>query len=236
MKKIIFTIIALTVCVVSASSQTMTVKLKNGQKVTYQTSEVEDVKFEEAYNHEGATYHNGHEYVDLGLPSGKLWATCNVGASKPEEIGYYFSWGETEPKDYYSEENSECYGKDMVNDISGTEYDVAHVKWGGKWRMPTMLELSEMSGKCTWGKKKIEGTYYFIGTGPNGNSIIFPAASWMKVFNPGGDSDGAYWSSEKRSSGSAKMLWMISATLIEPNMTNPIYFGQSVRPIFTPEE
>lgn len=235
MKRTLFTTIVLMVSILSANSQTMIVKLKNGQKVTYQTSNVEDVEFEETNNTEGDTFHNGHEYVDLGLPSGKLWATCNVGANKPEELGDYLAWGETEPKDYYSEENSECYGKNMVNDISGTEYDVAHVKWGGKWRMPTMLELSEMSGKCTWEKKKIDGTYYFIGTGPNGNSITFPAVGWINVYNSGGDNNGAYWSSERYSSRNAKMLYMMDSTGIYPDQINPIYFGQSVRPIFTPE-
>ena len=48
---------------------------------------------------------NNHEYVDLGLPSGKLWATCNIGASSSEENGSYFAWAETEPKEYYDWSN-----------------------------------------------------------------------------------------------------------------------------------
>lgn len=236
MKSILFTVVALAVSILSANSQTMTVKLKNGQKITYQTSNVEDVEFEEAQNNVGDTFHNGHEYVDLGLPSGKIWATCNVGANKPEDIGDYFAWGETEPKEYYSEENSKCFGKDMLYNISGTEYDVAHVKWGGKWRMPTLSELSEMTGKCTWVKKLIEGTYYFIGTGPNGNCIIIPAAGWIDIYNIGATSQGAYWSSERQSSIYAKMLNMMTPTGIYTNMVNRISLGQSVRPIFTPED
>lgn len=84
------------------------------------------------------------EAVDLGLPSGTKWASCNVGATKPEEPGGYYAWGETEEKDYYAPSTYiHCDGAynplfyDLGSDISGTEYDVAHVKWGGKWCMPT---------------------------------------------------------------------------------------------------
>ncbi|MBO4315774.1 MAG: hypothetical protein J5867_07425, partial [Prevotella sp.] len=82
-----------------------------------------------------------HQAVDLGLPSKTKWASCNVGATKPEEYGGYYAWGETEEKEVYDESTYKYYQNDeyvnLGSDISGTEYDVAHVKWGGNWRMPT---------------------------------------------------------------------------------------------------
>lgn len=116
---------------------------------------------------------NGHEYVDLGLPSGLLWATCNVGASKPEDFGDYFAWGATEPqavydwvntpfqtqdtKYYYEQKFTKYLGSttssykdssakdsDALKTVLDPEDDAAHVNWGGSWRMPTREELEEL--------------------------------------------------------------------------------------------
>lgn len=102
-------------------------------------------------------YIGGYGYVDLGLPSGTLWAVHNIGAENEYECGDYFAWGETETKDYFSWENYK-YFIGEVNDegwipieledigyqISGTEYDVANVKWGNGWVMPDSIQLREM--------------------------------------------------------------------------------------------
>ena len=123
---------------------------------------------------------NGHEYVDLGLPSGLKWATCNVGANSPEEYGDYYAWGETETKDEYTEENSYTYGVKM-NDISGDpKYDVARAKWNGTWRMPTRVELQELEDNCTQKHVTINGINGFKLIGPNGNSIFLPAAGFRE--------------------------------------------------------
>lgn len=88
---------------------------------------------------------NGIEAVDLGLSV--RWANCNVGANKPEEIGCYYAWGETTEKKYYT---SETYvkAKDIIYDISETEFDAARMNWGDKWRMPTADEMHELVNKC----------------------------------------------------------------------------------------
>ena len=85
--------------------------------------------------------------VDLGLPSGTLWASWNVGATAPEESGGYYAWGETEEKTSYTEDTYKYYDQttqEYINigeEISGTEYDVAHVMWGDGWRMPTEAQI-----------------------------------------------------------------------------------------------
>ena len=119
---------------------------------------------------------NGHEYVDLGLPSGLLWATCNVGANSPEEYGNYYAWGETTTKAEYTEENSVTYGRQM-NDISGNvQFDAAAANWGDGWRMPTYNEMQELLDNCTFEWTAENGVYGQNVTGPNGNSIFLPAS------------------------------------------------------------
>lgn len=138
----------------------------------------------------------GHEYVDLGLPSGLKWATCNVGATKPEEYGNYYAWGETSPKEKYTKENSLTYGIQM-SDISGNaQYDAATANWGGSWRMPTDEEMQELIDKCTWTWTTQNGVKGYSVIGPNGNSIFLPAAGSRYGSSLGSaGSVGNYWSS-----------------------------------------
>ena len=120
----------------------------------------------------------GHDYVDLGLPSGTKWATCNVGATAPHEYGNYYAWGETTTKSTYSSENSRTHGVSM-NDISGNPtYDAARANWGGTWRMPTEAEMEELKDNCTWTWTTQNGVNGCTITGPNGNSLFLPAAGY----------------------------------------------------------
>ena len=99
---------------------------------------------------------NGHEYVDLGLPSGTKWATCNIGATKPEEFGDYYAWGETATKstyDYSTYKYDSELGKNGFTDNKTTldlSDDAAYVNWGGKWRMPTHDQQEELVSQCCW--------------------------------------------------------------------------------------
>ena len=139
---------------------------------------------------------NGYEYVDLGLPSGLKWATCNVGADNPEDYGNYYAWGETATKSEYNPSNSLTYGRQM-NDISGNvKYDVAVANWGGSWRMPTRDEQEELLNNCTWEWTTQNGVNGYKVTGTNGNSIFLPAAGGRdgsSLLNAG--EYGYYWSS-----------------------------------------
>ena len=149
---------------------------------------------------------DNHESVDLGLPSGTLWATCNVGANAPEEYGDYFAWGETTPKEAYTWENYKwcAWSRDTSGDIptvsitwykyffknwTGDAYvtgdnkaelepedDAAYVNWGRRWRMPTLEQLQELVDECTWKWCQKNGVNGCLVTGPNGNSIFLPAS------------------------------------------------------------
>ena len=140
---------------------------------------------------------NGHEWVDLGLPSGLKWATCNVGAKTPEQCGNYYAWGETSPKEEYTEENSLTFGKQMSDIAGNAQYDAARANWGGDWRMPTYAEMDELNSKCTWEWTKQNGVRGYKVTGPNGNSIFLPAVGYFECtrFNSGSCGSSVYLSS-----------------------------------------
>lgn len=152
---------------------------------------------------------NGHEYVDLGLSV--KWATCNVGANKPEDYGNYYAWGETSTKSSYTSDNSKTYGK-LMNDIKGnSQYDAARANWGGSWRLPTKAELEELEDKCTWEWTKHNGVKGYKVTGPNGNSIFLPAAGYRNGSSLYGvGSKGYYGSSTPNNSNLACSLYFNS--------------------------
>lgn len=135
--------------------------------------------------------------IDLGLSV--KWASWNVGATAPEEFGGYYAWGEVEEKDDYSESTYLYYQNgEYVHigaDISGTEYDVAHVKWGDGWRMPTKSELQELCENCSWNWTTQNGVNGYKVIGSNGNSIFLPAAGDRYGTEASSVSDGFYWSS-----------------------------------------
>jgi hypothetical protein len=139
---------------------------------------------------------NGYEYVDLGLPSGTKWATCNVGATAPHEYGNYYAWGETAPKSVYDKSNSVTY-KQQMGDISGNAvYDAARANWGSRWRMPTKAEMDELVNECSWTSTTQSGVNGYKVMGSNGNSIFLPAAglySGESLYRIGQDGD--YWTS-----------------------------------------
>ncbi|MCQ2219707.1 MAG: hypothetical protein MJZ33_14690 [Paludibacteraceae bacterium] len=127
----------------------------------------------------------GHKYTDLGLPSGILWATCNIGATKPEEYGNYFAWGEIAPKDVY-DWHTYKWGlkKDSItkyNDKDGltillSEDDAATANWGGKWRMPTSSEIDELVDNCQYTWTEVNGVKGAQFSAKNGRSIFIPAS------------------------------------------------------------
>jgi hypothetical protein len=160
---------------------------------------------------------NGHVWVDLGLPSGTLWATCNVGAYNPEDYGDYFAWGETMTKTTYTwdtykfvtgnygqyltkyyNSNSSIGNNNSTDNLTTLQLmdDAAAAKWGVGWHMPTENQWFEIRDKTTreWTIKN--GVKGCLITGPNGNTIFLPAAGMHNEngFNNAGNY-GYYWSS-----------------------------------------
>ena len=128
---------------------------------------------------------NGHDYVNLGLPSGNVWATCNVGASNPEGYGDYFAWGEVSTKSSYTWENyiygSGTYSK--YNDTDGLKRlqktdDPAAVNMSGHWRIPSTLDIQELIDETTQSWETLNGVNGKRFTGSNGNSIFIPAGGY----------------------------------------------------------
>ncbi len=178
---------------------------------------------------EPVTPPDNHEWVDLGLPSGTLWATCNVGATSPEEYGDYFAWGETSPKSAYSIANYKwCKGSYVTltkyctqsgfgyngftdgKAFLDLEDDAAYVNWGPLWRVPYPNELNELLTQCTWSWTSLNGVNGCQGTGPNGNTIFLPAAGYRSSnsLNAAGEA-GEYWSNTITATYSTYAYYML---------------------------
>ena len=182
--------------------------------------------------------YNGHEYVDLGLSV--KWATCNVGATTPEEYGDYFAWGEVEPKTTYNRDTYKYYDGSNFTKYTGSdktvldpEDDAATVNWGGAWRMPTLGEFIELENNCTWTWTTQNDVNGYKVVGPNGNSIFLPAAGHMD----GGtlyDARviGNYWSSSLDADSPGR-AYLVNFGLSDVGWDNggSRYYGRSVRPV-----
>ena len=172
---------------------------------------------------------NGHGYVDLGLSV--KWATCNVGASSPEDYGSYYAWGETSVKTIYTVENCSTYGI-TIGDIGGTSCDVAHVKWGGSWRMPTEAEFEELVDRCTWTWTTQGGKAGYKVTGPSSKSIFLPATGYRfgASLNFAG-SHGYRWSSTPDSSGTSVAYSLRFGSSSHRVSYGSRSYGHTVRPV-----
>ena len=149
-------------------------------------------------SNDGTSKYNGHEYVDLGLSV--MWATCNIGASSPNDYGYHYAWGETTTKSNYNWETLKYRTSgDSNDDVKFSKYvtlsrygvvdnkkvldlsdDAACVNWGGSWRMPTDDEWTELRTKCTWAWTNQGGhNGYKVTSKSNGKSIFLPASGYF---------------------------------------------------------
>jgi len=206
---------------------------------------------------EPVTPPDGEKWVDLGLPSGTLWATMNVGANSPEEYGDYFAWGETEPKDVYSWQtckwinletgkvrltkyctNSNYGYNDFVDDKTelDPEDDAACANYPDG-RMPSNDQITELIENCTWEWTQMNGVNGRLITGPNGNTMFMPAAGTRlgsKFYDDG--TRGYYWS---------RSLDLIAQTGAHGvQFTSEIYIlsggsrsnGFAVRAVYAPQE
>ena len=255
MKKILF-VATMLAMVLSLSAQRQMYVWQDGVKTTYEVANVDSITFFNPDPNTGATgSENGYEYVDLGLSV--KWATCNVGASKPEEYGDYFAWGETQPKDYYDWRTykycngsaysltkyctDSYYGSGIIDNRTTLDWmldDAAHANWGGSWRMPTIEEQQELIDNCTWTWTTQNGVYGYKVTskksGYTNKSIFLPAAGgrYLSSLVYAGSS-GVYWSSSLYTDdpGSACLLSFRSDCVYGYGHGGGRVWGNSVRPV-----
>jgi hypothetical protein len=234
------------------SAQGIVVNKLDGTKVYYKASEVQSVG---VYGYGEGPDDNPelHEYVDLGLPSGTLWATCNVGANSPEEYGDYFAWGETQPMSdniyslsayRYYDSVYNVYTKYCLQSHYGTidnkselemSDDAATVNWGVDWQMPSIEQITELFNSSytttTW--TTLNGKYgRKITSKSNGNSIFLPPAGFRyntSLYKAGLIGD--YWSRSLNTSNSSSASFLFFDS--DSFNTNYVsrYYGLSVRPV-----
>lgn len=200
MKKQIFlaTVLAFGAFFITEAQEYLSIEMNDNTVHEFRVASIKEVKIR--VSGEDPNYPIA-DAIDLGLPSGTKWASWNVGATKPEEYGGYYAWGETEDKDVYNWSTYK-YGRDWNDcdhigyDIAGTEYDAAHVKWGGSWSMPTVDQIKELIDNCSkiWTSKN--GVKGILITGPNGASIFLPTPGRRNGDSLNGEGwSGYYWSS-----------------------------------------
>ena len=208
---------------------------------------------EEQQQPELTGFENGHEWVDLGLPSSLLWATMNVGANAEEEYGNYYAWGEIAPKiDYswatykyangdYNKLTKYCNDASKGNNGYTDELavleltdDAAHANWGGNWRMPTNNEVKELLYTCTWTWVTYKGFNGCKVTGRNKKSIFLPATGYLRgteLYSR--DSYGNYQSSTLSSSGPCYVFFFGFGSEEDNHGWSEFYryYGRSVRAV-----
>lgn len=213
---------------------------------------VDDDSTEDDCEYNCGHYLNNYQAVDLGLSV--KWATFNVGASKPEEFGEFFAWGETATKSSYTS-NSKTYGKTAIKNFSGnSSYDAATANWGSDWKMPTLDQLIELQSSCTADTITYNGVEGYEVTGTNGNSIFFPACGYILggdflesdfVFFWSSTSDIVYfqdyvgdssYSSSTSAGYGAVIAFMSENSSYIMFTTEPRYFGTPIRAVTTSDE
>ena len=191
------------------------------------------------------------EYVDLGLPSGTLWAKCNLGAGSPEMIGEYYAWGETGAKTLYTPSNYAFtdgswgnftkYSIDNYFSILQAEDDVATQKLGAPWHMPTTEQTQELQEKCQFKAGTYNGVKGAIVTGPNGNEIFFPFAGQLDNYQTiNATNSFAFWKKDLYSYDASKALCIFAEFVESGNLTQKDlqfyadrYLGMQVRAVRT---
>ena len=190
------------------------------------------------------------EAVDLGLPSGKKWAKCNLGANSEEESGLYYQWGDTvgytkeqigNPKQFYwtnykwsvdgSDSNFSKYNSSDNKTVLDLEDDAVYATLGGNWKMPTVDDWKELYNNTEQKWTQVNGVNGYKCTASNGNYIFLPAAGYGSgsSLNDEG-SDGFVWSSSLNSVGSSRAFYcrFYSGGFL-PGSYNPRYYVFSVR-------
>lgn len=187
---------------------------------------------------------NHPHMIDLGLPSGTLWACCNVDTDYPDNqsptnYGGYYAWGETKAKsifDYNFNYNYQNNYQNLNSDITGTQYDVANVMWGSAWCMPSYVQQAELRDNCSSEWTTINGTNGRLFTGQNGGSIFLPYGDLdfdnsSINYNGEGIIYGSYWSSTKNPSCKSNPYCLNFNSFLAGMSSNYFTYGQKIRPV-----
>lgn len=183
------------------------------------------------------------ERVDLGLSSGILWATCNIGASSPSEIGDYFAWGEKEPKDAYGWDTYKLcrgsynsifkYTETDRKKVLDSQDDVAKSVLGGEWRIPTKEDMEELVEECEWKWTSLNGQLGWKVIGSNNNYIFLPASGAASSYRIAGVNElGRYWTATRDDSNySAYNLRFKDGTDTIVVVDDTRFYGRTIRPV-----
>ena len=174
---------------------------------------------------------DNHEEVDLGLPSGLRWATCNIGANTPEEYGDYIAWAEVYPKDEYTE--ATYLFPNYNPTVLEPENDAATIRWSYGWRMPTKEEWQELYSNTTVTWTQQNGVNGRLFTASNGNSLFLPAAGYRSNISLDYEGSGGYYWSSSLYTGTPNNAWLLyfNSEYYLMNYYYYRYYGRSVRPV-----
>lgn len=235
-KSILTALLLMVTAVQTVRAQKVVLHKTNGQTIEYNVSELDSITFEQ-----------GHDWVDLGLPSGTLWSTCNIGANSPEEYGDYFAWGETTAKADYSwstyrfcDESAGVLTKYCTQSDYGSvdgkteldpEDDAATANWGSEWQMPNKAQWEELLNKDhitrTWTTRNSVNGYLFTSKS-NGNSLFIPAAGGrVGVSSSNVGSDAYCWSRSLHTDMSFCTCYYCDSYMLSLER----YLGLTVRPV-----
>ena len=206
----------------------------------------------------GVAKRYGFNLIDLELPTGTLWADMNLGANAPEEYGYYYAWGETEPKESYTIATYQYGIEENIGnnyDIAGSQYDAVHIQLGNAWRMPTKAQMEELlsSANCTWTRATRNSMNGYLVTSVRNHNTLFLPDAGMKEGNTviGTNAGAAYQTSTHQGDGSRyfhALAWYEDHTYGDPAMRSgdnyyPFYndgratrryWGHVIRPVYKP--
>ena len=175
--------------------------------------------------------------IDLGMPSGKKWACCNVDADAPEEYGGYYAWGDVETKSTYT---LGTYTRKYVENISGTQFDVATKKWGDNWQIPTKEDMEWLTKNCSWVDKTWHGVKGTLIIAPNGNSIFLPYSDLVASDRSYGMGGCCYWTGTQdllyaKEEDNPYSLFMPIATEVKTVWSDYYlaHYGMLIRPIWS---
>lgn len=210
---------------------------------THTAKKTESTKFSVSGNQ------NGHDYVDLGLPSGRLWATNNIGSNSPAGYGDYYSWAETKTKSSYNSDNCHTIDLCFVDGIKGkvqsdtvrAKYriigvpsrDAATFNWGSSWELPTAADFAELNRECVWNVKTIDGHKGYLITGPNKNTLFLPMAGYMDgTYKSQVGTSGFYWTGEYWDDYETATMFSFTDSSHNGVIWGKRDKGRSIRPVF----